>query len=1149
MERETSSFGYWVRRRRLALDLTQDALAKRVGCATVTIKKIEYDERRPSRQMAALLADALALPDEEHARFVAIAVGERPPHTLPLDAGPLIESGSIPRDLLLAEAPSLVGREGELDLLLAHAARAAGGEGGVVLVSGEAGRGKTALLRGFAAAAQERHPELVVARGYCTAVAGLGDPYLPFRDILLALTGNLESTGRSGPLLPDEARRLMEFAPVVARAIDQFGPRLINTLVPALEVRRWLPDSTAGEPGEGRDQHPVNHQVTAVLGAVAHQSPLLLLIDDLQWADAASIGLLYHLGRNLAGCRILLVGAFRPSEVAGDGAGRDSPLGRALLELRRIYGEIVLNLEQFEVAGARRLTDALLDQEPNALPEPFRVRLFRRTRGLPLFVVELLREMKVRGHLVRAEDGRWVEGERRDWDALPSRVSAVIEQRLSRVSATERRLLEAASVEGERFTGAVVEEVTGVPDAAGSLADLGRRTGLVRELGALRAGGRLLARYQFSHVMFQEYLYEAMGESRRWGLHGRIAAALESLHSDKPTPAAAQLAHHFTAAGETGKAIEYLLLAGDLAHTAYAHREAAEHYIRAVQLLKSHGETEQVAHTLMKLGLTYQNAFDYERAQRAFDESFELWPHVASSTADGRPIPVPHPARAATAAPHPLRLIWHDPASLDPTLGGYNLTAPLATQLFSGLVDFGIQSEIVPDVAERWEIQEDGRRYVFYLRDDVFWSDGAPLTAHDFVFTYRRALDPATQARVAGQLLYPLRGARAFHSGEHDDPARVGVRADDDLTLVLELESPTSYFIHDLAYYVSKPVPRHVVIRSGGDWATTRHIVTSGPFRVAAWDPGSRMRLERNPGFHGRFTGNIDSVELLLGRGAGAHADLYERNEVDVVSTWFAPLEQIDRLRSRYPNEYESRTSFTTTYFWFDLSRAPFDDLRLRRALAHAVDPRTLAEVDLRGYVFEAVGGLVPPGMPGHAPGVRPAYDPALARRLLAEAGYPGGQGFPDLFLAASYFSRSVAGHVAAAWERVLGLSVKVAEMASQEEWEAQRERMHPLVTLGGWWADYPDPDTYLRVDVGLSLPEWHHEEYRGILDRVSRIADQEERLRLYLRAQEILAEEAPLVPLLHTPLHLMLKPWVRRYPTTMVKYPGFWKDVIIEPH
>jgi ABC-type transport system substrate-binding protein/transcriptional regulator with XRE-family HTH domain/tetratricopeptide (TPR) repeat protein len=1107
----STSFGYWVRRRRLALDLTQAALATRVGCSVPTVKKIERDERRPSTTMALRLAESLAVPEEERERFVAMALGERSPRREPLPRAPVEDPGPLPGWLRAAAAAStteVVGRGDELAQLDRQLAAAVAGRGRVAFVAGEAGQGKTTLLTAYARRACAQVEDLVVARGYATAAAGTGDPYLPFRDLLLMLVAAPEAAWQADQLDVEQAQRLWSFAPAAAAAVGEVGPQLVGPMVPREALRPRVgevPRAPApAEAGSPRDQ--LHGQTTAVLATLAEQRPLLLLLDDLQWTDAASAELLFHLRRRLGAARVLLLGAYRPSEVADADTAGARTLRQVIGEARQTDPEAEVDLEALDLDAGRKLSDALLDREPNDLGEDFRAKLYWQTRGQPLFVVELLREMQARGELIRAADGRWAQQEPVRWQELPGRVSALIQQRLDRLGDDERALLEVAAVEGEHFTAEVTAAVAGL-DVTAVLRTLGRQLdrvhGLVRETGA----GHGTTRYRFAHVLFQHYLYAGLGEGERRALHARVAAHLEATAADRDEVIAA-LAHHYAEAGDAERAVPALLRAGDRARMLYAAAEAVVTYERAAGFLAE--EPERLARTYMKLGLTHDSAFDHDRAQDAYDRAFSLW-RTATRTA---------PPVAATET---LRMAWADPPSMDPTMGGYNLSAPVVTQLFSGLVTHGEDDEVLPDVAERWTVTDGGRRYTFHLRDDVVWTDGTPVTAHDFAFTYRRALDPATGAPVAPSLLDTVRA----------------VEAPDERTLILVLSEPTSYLLYNLAYYVLLPVPRHVVESRGTAWADGPGLVSNGAFALAEHVPGRRMRLVRNPRYHGTVTGNLAEVHLDLATPPEAQPAAYAEGALDLLSDWFVPGDVLSAAIHRFPGEHVRRPAFLPFFCVLDPSRPPLDDPAVRRALAMAIDREAIARGPLAGLVEAARGGFVPPGMPGHVADVGARHDPAEARRLLADAGADRG---PELTLIGSPRWQ----HLVDSW-RAVGMPSRLRD-AEPKDWDAAWETLDgPRALVGGWWADYPDPDNFLRVCVGLNLPEWHHDRYEALIARAARTTDQPARLALYREAEHVLADEAVLLPLVYGWQHLLLRPEVRRYPTVAVKHPGFWKDVVVE--
>jgi oligopeptide transport system substrate-binding protein len=1161
----TTSFGYWVRRRRKALDLTQANLARQVGCAPVTIKKIEGDERRPSRQMVERLADCLAIPAAERDRFIQCGLGQQLVDQMRLTAQPVeppvppvptpvpaFFEASAPERVGSSEGSRFVGREAELEQLAGYLAAAMAGHGQVVFVTGEAGRGKTALLAEFARQAQAAQPELIVTCGYCNAYASIGDPYLPFRDVMEMLAGDVEGRWAAGVVGREQARRLWTAAPLAVKTLLEVGPDLIDLLVSRNTLRqqdRFQPLLAQFERQPGLlEQRQLFEQVTKALQSLARQQPLLILLDDLQWADATSINLLFHLGRRLAGSRILIVGAYRPSEIALGRPGgeperrQQHALEPVINEFRRHFGDIQVDLGRFEPGEGRKLVDALLDREPNRLPESFRVALFWQTKGHPLFTIELVREMQARGDLIQDDTGHWaLKTEQLNWEMLPARVEAVIEQRLGRLDEPLRALLAVASVEGENFTAEVVARVQQMNQRQLLRClsqELDKRHHLVRERAVVELDQQRLCRYQFAHVLFQQYLYHWLSQGERILLHAEVAQALEALYQGQTEAIAVQLAHHYAEAGDRQKAIDYLLQAGDQAHTLYAHQEAIGHYERALAFLREERDLEGAARTLMKLGHAYHIAFNFERSHRAYAEGFALWQQVEAE----------QPMTNLPPAPHPLRLVWQDPPSLDATLAGTTLTAPVVTQLFSGLVGQSPEMEVIPDVAYRWEVLDEGHKYIFYLREDVYWSDGQRVTAADFEFTFKRALDPATKAPVAGLLLYGVKGAREFHQGRLADAGQVGIYAPNETTLVIELEAPVSYFMQNLSYYVLLPVPRHVVEAHGPTWAEPEHIVTNGPFCLAAWRRGEIMRLERNPRYHGRFTGNVQQVELTLGVSPSGQFDLYEADRVDIVYSWFFSSFEIDPLRQRHAGEYLRRPRFASLYLIFNVSRPPFDDVRVRRAFVMAIDRERLANGLYKGYELPGTGGFVPPGMPGHSAGISLPYDPAQAQQLLAEAGYPEGHSFPEVRYAAYHTRRTLADYLQVSWHETLNIKTRpeIVEAGVLLDWVAREQ---PPIAIGGWWADYADPDNFLRVDVDLDVPEWRNETYQRLLDQARQTTDQAERMQVYQQADRILMEEAVIAPLSYSWMHLLLKPWIRKFPTTAVKNPGFWKDVVIEPH
>jgi DNA-binding SARP family transcriptional activator len=512
-------------------------------------------------------------------------------------------------------AAAFVGRERELARLDHLLASAMAGQGRVALIAGEAGSGRTALAHEFARRAQETHASLVVAAGRCDVHSGLGDPYLPFREILSLLTGEIEAPWAAGTISQENAGRLWSLARVSIPALVERSPDLIDRLVPGRDLLSRAAvfglDRFRSSAGNGRGgwaqlerqltpggrepaeapcpQASLHEQFAALIQDLAAQRPLVLLLDDLQWADAPSIDLFFHLSRHLSRSRILLLATYRPEDVAvgwNDGA---HPLQSVIGELGRNWGEIQVSLDRRTGDEGRRFVDALLDEEPNRLGEDFRRTLFRLTGGHALFTVELLRDLQECGDLRLDDEGRWIEGPALNWERLPTRVEAVIERRLGRLPDHLRRALRVASVEGEEFTAETVARVLGLSEGAfiRQLSAIAvRRHRLLTPPSLQWLGSQHLSRYRFRHSLFQRHLYQTQDEAERRVLHQAVGNTLESLYGDQADEVAVQLARHFEAAGHLSKAADYRLQAGQRARRRSADDEALRHIRQGLALVE-----------------------------------------------------------------------------------------------------------------------------------------------------------------------------------------------------------------------------------------------------------------------------------------------------------------------------------------------------------------------------------------------------------------------------------------------------------------------------------------------------------------------------------------------------------------------------------
>jgi predicted ATPase/DNA-binding SARP family transcriptional activator len=559
-------------------------------------------------------------------------------------------------ELVEVEGPVFVARQHELAQLDRFLDLALAGQGRVAFVIGEAGSGKTALVQEFVRRAQDAHPDLIVTSGNGNAHTGIGDPYLPFREILGMLTGDVEARLAAGTITREHARRLWNTLPLAAQALVAAGPDLVDTFISSADLigcavafgpggadclarlEELVERKAAMTGAPGPQQSALFEQYTRVLQTLGRQEPLVLVVDDLQWADAGSINLLFHLGRQLAGNRILMVGAYRPEEIALGRDGERHPLEPVVNEFQRDFGHITVDVDQAERRG---FVEAFLETEPNQLGRPFRDMLYRQTRGHPLFTIELLRGMQERGDLIQDQKGRWVEGPALDWETLPARVEAVIAERIGRLAQPLQAALRAASVEGEVFTAEVVARVRAADEremVERLSRELDRRHRLVRAQDILRtdgqrpstSSGQRLCRYRFRHILFQRYLYNSLDQVERMHLHEEVGTALEALYGEGAEEIALQLARHFQEAKIAEKAVSYLHQAGDRAVRMSAHEEASAHFTRALALLETLPDTPERAQQELRLqialGMALQAIRGYGAPEvgRVYDRAYEL---------------------------------------------------------------------------------------------------------------------------------------------------------------------------------------------------------------------------------------------------------------------------------------------------------------------------------------------------------------------------------------------------------------------------------------------------------------------------------------------------------------------------------------------
>ena len=467
-----------------------------------------------------------------------------------------------------------------------------------------------------------------------------------------------------------------------------------------------------------------------------------------------------------------------------------------------------------------------------------------------------------------------------------------------------------------------------------------------------------------------------------------------------------------------------------------------------------------------------------------------------------------------------------EPGSLDPATCTGLEELRVCMGLFEGLMRVDpVTARPIPGLAERYEKSPDGLTYTFHLRTNLTWSTGGRITAHDFLWSWLRALHPTNHSEYAGQFFY-IKGAHHYHTNEARHPSQVAIHALDDLTLRVELVNPAPFFLDICAFQTLSVVPRHLIEKHGDAWMRIRPLATSGPFTLELWRLNDRIRIRRNPRYWDAANTHSDIIDLLPIRNASTAINLYERGGVDII--WDKELIPSDLYPLLRTNEarrahFHSFDYLATYFLRFNTTRPPFNDPRVRRALAMSIDKHRLVHRILKTGEPVATQ-LVPPGTANSLRIDPPPHDTEGARRLLAEAGFPNGAGFRPfeyLFESVTGGAASIHGKIAVElqqmWQRELGLKVDLRQMEKQVQLKAMRSLDYD-VARSSWIGDYNDPNTFLdlfRSDNGNNRTGWKNAPYDLLMREADTTLDLSRRATLLREAETILIRhEAPIVPI-----------------------------------
>jgi len=465
-----------------------------------------------------------------------------------------------------------------------------------------------------------------------------------------------------------------------------------------------------------------------------------------------------------------------------------------------------------------------------------------------------------------------------------------------------------------------------------------------------------------------------------------------------------------------------------------------------------------------------------------------------------------------------------EPPSLDWSRATDHVSFNVVVNLMVGLTEFDRDLKPSPMVAKFWEVLDGGKKLLFHLRDDVRWSDGKPVRAQDFVYSWRRLLNPETASEYA-YILFDIVNAEEFNQGKIIDPALVGVRAVNDRTLEVRLKYPVPYFLAITTFEVTFPQRQDVVEKFGERWTEPANIVTNGPFLLESWEHENEIQLRANPDFYlGKPA--IDRVQMAMVNEKTTALAMYERDQLDFIDNKSIPIFEKRRI-ARRPG-YRVVPQLRGYYYGFATNRKPFDDVRVRKAFALAIDERVFPKILHGGE--QPIKSWIPPGMLAYNKEIGLSFNPSAARRLLAEAGYPNGQGFPAVTLGynTDESHKMVAEAIQGMWKNNLGVLVRL----DNQEWKVYLSRLlrdPPHVFRLGWGADYPDPNNFMNLftsNSGNNNTRWKNTRYDELVEQAARELDPEKRIELYNEAQRILCEtDVPIVPLFVTTEATVLNP------------------------
>ena len=445
-------------------------------------------------------------------------------------------------------------------------------------------------------------------------------------------------------------------------------------------------------------------------------------------------------------------------------------------------------------------------------------------------------------------------------------------------------------------------------------------------------------------------------------------------------------------------------------------------------------------------------------------------------------------------------------------------------------------NENLPGAAESWTVSDDGKVYIFKLRKNGRWSNGDPVTADDFVWSWQRILTASLGSQYP-DMLYYLEGAQEYHTGQNNDFSSVGVKALDSHTLEVKLKAPTPFFTGLLSHYSTWPVHKETVLKHGsiddrnGEWTRPGNFVCNGAFNLKSWELNNKIVVEQNPMYWDASTVRLNEIHYYPVSNVMTEDRMFRAGQLHVTST--LPSQKCPVYIEEGNPDLRIDPYMGTYFYRLNTTNPYLNDVRVRKALAYSIDRKLLVEKVTKCGQIPAYS-FTPPGSNGYEPTTSIPFDPALAKELLAEAGYDSENQFPklEILFNTNEDHRKVALAIQQMWQQNLGIEVELVN----QDWKVylSREMVGDFqVSRAGWIGDYEDPNTFLdlmRPNRGNNKTGWENEAYDTLVAKANSTNDQTLRYQLLDEAEKILIENMPVIPLYTYVRSYQLSPDVKGY-------------------